>query len=112
MKLEGRALDYIAGAYVLGTLPLRARRRFESLLRQDLSVRRIWLQWEDRLSGLAADVPAVRPSDATRSAILARVQPRAARRQIGPRRWALAAALVLAAALGVLMLRLPPLSPP
>lgn len=104
MRLTGKALDYIAGAYVLGTLPLRARRRFETLLRQDLSARHAWLEWEERLVGLAIDVPPVRPSDATLPAILARIQPRAARRPIGPRRWALIAALVLAAALILLLM--------
>jgi len=112
MKLTGKALDYIAGAYVLGTLPLRPRRRFESLLRQDLTARRAWLQWEDRLAALAADVPPVRPADSTLPAILARVQPRSARGQMGPRRWALVAALVLGVALTLLMIRLPQLTAP
>lgn len=111
MKLAGKALDYVAGAYVLGTLPLRTRRRFESLLRQDVSARRAWLQWEERLAGLAADVPPVRPADATLPTILARVQPRAARGRIGPRRWALVAALVLGVALTLLM-RLPQFATP
>jgi anti-sigma-K factor RskA len=112
MKLAGKALDYVAGAYVLGTLPVRARRRFESLLRQDLSARRAWLQWEERLAGLAADVPPVRPSDATLPAILARVQPRASRGRIGPRRWSLVAALVLGVALTLLVVRLPQIAAP
>jgi anti-sigma-K factor RskA len=82
------------------------------LLRQDLTARRAWLQWEDRLAGLAADVPPVRPADSTLPAILARVQPRSARGQMGPRRWALVAALVLGVALTLLMIRLPQLTAP
>jgi anti-sigma-K factor RskA len=103
MKLTGKALACISGAYVLGTLPVRPRRRFEAMLRNDLSARRAWLQWEKRLAGLAIDVPPVRPADATLSAILARVQPRTRRAPIGPRRWALIAAVVLGAALAVVI---------
>jgi anti-sigma-K factor RskA len=108
MKLQKQALEYVAGAYVLGTLPVRARRRFEALLREDLGVRRVWLQWEERLAGLAATVPAVQPNAKTLPAILARVQPRA---QHSPRttarRWALAAALVLGVAVTWLTMRVP-----
>jgi len=100
------ALDYIAGAYVAGTLSLRARRRFQSLLREDLRARRALQHWEQLLASLAADVPPARPPDSTLPAILARIQPHAARGRIGPRRWALVTALVLAAAVVVLMLTL------
>jgi anti-sigma-K factor RskA len=54
----------------------------------------------------------VRPADSTLPAILARVQPRSARGQMGPRRWALVAALVLGVALTLLMIRLPQLTAP
>lgn len=98
------ALDYVASAYALGTLPWRARRRFASLLRQDLAARRALQKWDQHLAGLAADVPPARPSDSTLPAILARIQPRAARGRIGPRRWALITALVLAVAVVLLIM--------
>ena len=105
-KRADAALDYIAGAYVAGTLALRVRRRFESLLRHDVRARRALQQWDQMLSGLAADVPPARPADSTLPAILARIQSRSTRGPIGPRRWALITALVLAAAVVVLMLAL------
>lgn len=103
-KLADPALDYITGAYVAGTLSLRPRRRFESLLRHEVRARRALQHWEQLLAGLAVDVPPARPADSTLPAILARIQPRAARGRIGPRRWALITALVLAAAIVVLMM--------
>ncbi len=97
MKLQGRALQQVAGAYALGSLGPRARRRFEALLARDLLARRAWQQWEQRLSGIAQDLPPVRPPDRTWQLIEQRIeqkpQPRA-----WSRRWVLIAALVLAVA--------------
>ena len=47
MKLQGQKLESVAGAYVLGTLPVRARRRFEKLLREDVNVRRSYTTWRN-----------------------------------------------------------------
>ena len=97
MKLQGRALQQVAAAYALGSLTPRAGRRFESLLAQDLAARRAWQQWEERLSGLAREMPPVRPPDHTWQAIEQRIAPPPPRAR-APNRWLLIAALVLGAA--------------
>jgi anti-sigma-K factor RskA len=102
MRLQGRALDSVAGAYALGTLSGRARRRFESLLR-DMAARRCWQQWDERLTALATDLPPVRPPDAAWSQIEARITPAPRSGWMSPRRWALIAALVLGFAVVVVM---------
>ena len=96
MKLQGRALDHVAAAYALGTLNLRARRRFEALLLQDITARRAWQQWEARLSALTPDIPPVRPPDHAWAAIEKRVDPKPAPRARSQIRWLLVAAVVAA----------------
>jgi anti-sigma-K factor RskA len=106
MNLHGRALEYVAGAYVLGTLSPRACRRFEALMKQNITARRAWQQWEERLSGLALNVPPVRPHDRTLPNILARVQKHAQRpKRFTQGRWALVAAIVLALAVALILMR-------
>jgi anti-sigma-K factor RskA len=104
MKLQGRALQQVAGAYALGSLAPRARRRFEALLERDLMARRAWQQWEERLSGLARDLPPVRPPEAAWLSIAQRVEP-APRRAQSSRRWLLLAALVIGIAVLLLWRR-------
>lgn len=55
-------LDSLAGAYVLGTLGPRARRRFEHLCRTLPSAADAVRRWERQLGGLAEPVPPVAPS--------------------------------------------------
>jgi anti-sigma-K factor RskA len=99
MKLQGKALEYVASAYALGSLTSRARRRFEELLLHDIMVRRAWQRWEQRLSDLAPDVPPVRPEADTLPRILARIQKPVTRRSgFTSRHWVVLAALVLVAA--------------
>jgi anti-sigma-K factor RskA len=105
MKLQGRALEYVAGAYALGTLSPRARRRFESLLQHDIAARRSWQQWDERLAGLAPEPPPVRPPDAAWALIEARIAPAPRSGWISPRRWALLAALLLAFAVLAVLTR-------
>lgn len=99
MRLQGRTLDQVAGAYALGTLSPRARRRFESLLLRDIHIRRAWQQWEQRLSEFTADIPPVRPSDRAWAAIEKRLQQKQAPREKSQLRWLLAAALIVGIAL-------------
>jgi anti-sigma-K factor RskA len=94
MKLQGRALEQMAGAYALGALSARARRRFESLLLRDIQIRRAWQRWEQRLSGFTADIPPVRPPDRSWAAIEKRLDQKPPRRARLPQRWLLAAALI------------------
>jgi anti-sigma-K factor RskA len=94
MKLQGRALEQMAGAYALGTLSSRARRRFESLLLQDIHIRRTWQQWEQRLSEFTVDIPTVRPPDRAWAVIEKRLDQKPPRRAKPPLRWLLATALI------------------
>ncbi len=103
VNLQGRALAYVAGAYALGTLSSRARRRFETLLQSDLAARRCLQQWDERLAGLAPSLPPVRPPDAAWAQIAARIAPARRSTLLSPQRWALLAALVLLALVVVLI---------
>jgi anti-sigma-K factor RskA len=100
MNLQGQALQQVAGAYALGSLGPRTRRRFEALLARDLMARRAWQQWEERLSALAQDLPPVRPPDKAWQSIERRIGPRRQSRA-WTRRGALIAALLLAVAVAL-----------
>jgi len=108
MMLQGARLEHMAAAYVLGSLGLPARRRFETLLQRDAAARRVCQQWEERLAGLAQDLPPVRPADDAWAAVQARIQQvsrppvRSARQH-----WLWIAALLVAIAVMLLWARLP-----
>jgi RNA polymerase sigma-70 factor (ECF subfamily) len=102
---NARAREYAAGAYALGTLGPRARRRFESQLGHDIETRRRLQRWEERLVGLAPELPPVRPPDGAWSRIEARIVQTPPSRWMSPRRWTLLAALVLLFAVSVLLTR-------
>jgi anti-sigma-K factor RskA len=95
MKLQGRLLEQVAGAYALGTLSSRARRRFESLLLRDVDTRRAWQQWEQRLSQFTPDIPPVRPPDHAWPSIEKQLQQKSPPRAAPQLRWLLAAVLVV-----------------
>jgi anti-sigma-K factor RskA len=98
MNLDDRKLDYVGGAYVLGTLAPRVRRRFERILRTDGRARAAVTAWEERLSGLVGWVPSVRPDPRTWPAVQARLAARdAPLARTPPWRGAIAAGLVSAA---------------
>ncbi|MEO6184754.1 MAG: hypothetical protein ABIP38_06975 [Steroidobacteraceae bacterium] len=103
MKLQGRALEHVAGAYALGILSQRARRRFEALLQQDLAVRRSAQRWDERLAGLAPPLPPVRPPDAAWAQIEARIAPAPRAGFLSRQRWTVLAALVLVASVVALV---------
>jgi anti-sigma-K factor RskA len=73
MKLRGDALELLAGSHVLGMASLRVRRRFERMMARDPVVRGAHDRWQQRLAGLGAWVPPVRPDPRTLPALLARI---------------------------------------
>lgn len=67
-------LDRLAGAYALGTLRGGARRRFETLAREQAPVRAAALVWQSRLASLNELQPEVAPDPAVWSRIANLVQ--------------------------------------
>ncbi len=62
MRYESPELrQLLAAEYVLGTMPGRARRRFEQLMAADPALARIAGDWADRLSALDDATPAEEP---------------------------------------------------
>ncbi|MFZ3234130.1 MAG: anti-sigma factor [Stellaceae bacterium] len=53
--------ERLAAEYVLGTMPVRARRRFERLIADDAGLARMVGDWADRWSPLDDAAPAVEP---------------------------------------------------
>lgn len=74
----------LAGEYVVGTLPARARRRFEAMKRADPGLAAIVDQWERELVPLAERVPGIEPPARVWSAIQARIGTRQAPRSRAP----------------------------
>ena len=92
-------LEELAGAYVVGVLRHKARRRFERLCRDEVSARMARRRWEDRLLPFALALAEVEPSRSYWALIEKRIAP--ASRVSHPRWWQMAAA---AAVVGVLLL--------
>lgn len=53
--------ERLAAEYVLGTLRGRARQRFQVWMREDAALRRTVIEWEERLTPLAAAVQPIQP---------------------------------------------------
>lgn len=68
-------LDKLAGAYVLGTMGARARRRFARLHAGSGAVQRAVADWNNRLAPLYGTIPAVAPPPAVWARIAGRIQP-------------------------------------
>jgi anti-sigma-K factor RskA len=92
-------LEQLAGAYVVGVLRHRARRRFERLCRNEILAQAARQRWEDRLLPLALALPPVAPSRSCWAAIERSLAPEAMSSR--PRWWQVAAA---AAVVGALLL--------
>src|SRR5262245_35257934 len=65
--------DKLAAEYVIGTLRGRARARFQSLMRYDAGLRRTVVEWEERLTPLAAAAGELPPPARVWQAIAQRV---------------------------------------
>ena len=83
-------LEQLAGAYVVGVLRHRARRRFERLCRDETSAGLAQRRWEDRLLPMALSIPEVVPSRSCWTSIEKRIAP--AERSSHPNWWRVAAA--------------------
>ena len=75
MRLSDEALHALAAEYVVGTLRGPARRRLESMARDDARVDAILRRWEAELTPLAERVPPVEPPARVWRAIEARTKP-------------------------------------
>jgi len=73
MRLSREALHALAAEYVVGTLRGRARRRFESITREDREAREILESWQSQLTPLAERVQPVEPPARVWSAIESRI---------------------------------------
>lgn len=71
--LKPDLLDHLAGAYVLGTLTGRARRRFTRLMKAHAAIAQAVRAWEQRLTPLALVVPPVAPPARVWTTVQARV---------------------------------------
>jgi anti-sigma-K factor RskA len=69
--------ELLAGEYVLGTMPWRARARFERLMRDDANLRRLVGEWEEHFSALDAATPAETPPARVWQGIVAALPPAA-----------------------------------
>jgi anti-sigma-K factor RskA len=75
MKLDnGELREKLAAEYVLGTMSARARRRFETLLKQMPALRRAVAEWESRLLPLTAVLPDIQPPARVWTSIEARIR--------------------------------------
>ena len=80
MNYQNKELvDMLAAEYALGTLKGRARKRFESLLNQDETVRASVEDWEQRVNKLAVAVEPVAPPPQLWQALEQRLFPAAAK---------------------------------
>ncbi|HZU87868.1 MAG TPA: hypothetical protein VE993_01290, partial [Stellaceae bacterium] len=65
--------ERLAAEYVLGTMPHRARRRFEQILKQDAALAASVGAWAERFSAIERATPAEEPPARVWRAIAARI---------------------------------------
>jgi anti-sigma-K factor RskA len=92
-------LEQLAGAYVVGVMRHRARRRFERICREENSARLARRRWEDRLLPMALSLPQIEPHRNCWTSIEKKIAPAAGSSR--PKWWQMAAA---AALVGLLLL--------
>lgn len=69
IRRNERLVEKLAAEYVLGTLRGGARRRFDTMLRDDPVLRRAVAEWQDRLHPMAEFAPDVKPGPQVWAAI-------------------------------------------
>ncbi|MGZ5071711.1 MAG: hypothetical protein ACXWBL_01145, partial [Usitatibacter sp.] len=79
MRLGPRAAQALAAEYALGTLRGRARRRFESMMREDRALGVEVRRWEDALTPIAESVAPIDPPKRVWREIESRIAPSASR---------------------------------
>lgn len=116
MRMTKERIESLAAEYVLGSLHGQARRRFERWMMESAQVRREVWYWEEKLSQLSGEVPAVQPPKSAWRGIERRLWPQQGRaeaksglRWLWPG-WSLAATAV-AVVLAVLVVQQPAPSP-
>lgn len=67
--------ELLAGDYVLGTMPPRARARFERLMRADAGLRQLVGEWEAHFAPIDAATPAEAPPARVWQGVLAQLPP-------------------------------------
>jgi anti-sigma-K factor RskA len=74
MRYEDPELrERLAAEYVLGTLPILSRRRFERVMTEDPALARLVAAWADRLAPIDAATPAEAPPARVWRAVAARI---------------------------------------
>jgi anti-sigma-K factor RskA len=74
MRYEDPELrERLAAEYVLGTLPIRSRRRFERLMTEDPALARVVAVWADRLAPIDAAIAAEDPPARVWRSVQARI---------------------------------------
>jgi anti-sigma-K factor RskA len=72
---DPRLRKILAGEYVLGTLPRRARARFERLMEDDAALARLTDEWAEHFASLDAAMPGEEPPARVWRGIEARIAP-------------------------------------
>ena len=110
MKYDNPTLrELLAGEYVLGLMPSRARARFERLMAGDAALARLVGEWAERFQPIDAIAPAQKPPPRVKRTIMSRIAPVQGRAPRGSwvdslRLWrGLAAAATVAAVLALVI---------
>ena len=65
----------LAGEYVLGVMPWRAKARFERLMAEDAALTRLVGEWAERFAPVDATAPTVQPPPRVKRALMNRIAP-------------------------------------
>ena len=67
--------ELLAGEYVLGVMPSRAKARFERLMAEDAALARLVGEWAEHFGTIDATAPAVEPPPRVKRALMKRIAP-------------------------------------